>query len=249
MTGTERMLLRAEIHHDRRLIIGHTTLVAPGWVFVRTDEVLDPGDTVVLELSFARLLRPVRVEAQVIGKEPGDGPGYFPGIMLALVGGGRVAADAPLARLLADRARSGDDATPCVRRILVVEDSPLVRELVEVGADRFSGLVRVEVDAVESAEAALAMVAVRHYDLVVVDLYLPGELSGADLVRRLRTDEVDATPVIGFSIGGAVARDAFLDAGADVFLDKPVMLRDLFATLEHLTMLGENGREADPADG
>jgi hypothetical protein len=48
--------------------------------------------------------------------------------------------------------------------------------------------------------------------------------------------------VIGFSVGGVVARDAFLSAGADMFLDKPVMMRDVFTTLERLVV--KRGRTA-----
>jgi DNA-binding response OmpR family regulator len=58
-------------------------------------------------------------------------------------------------------------------------------------------------------------------------------MSGADLVRAIRQRGLD-TPVIGFSIGGTKARTAFLDAGADMYLDKPVMLRDIFGTLKRL---------------
>ena len=68
-----------------------------------------------------------------------------------------------------------------------------------------------------------------------LDLFLPGALSGADLVRELRTRRVDL-PVIGFSVGGTAARRAFLEAGADLFLDKPIALRDVFATLERLSV-------------
>ena len=45
-----------------------------------------------------------------------------------------------------------------------------------------------------------------------------------------------AVPVVAISVGGAAARDASLEAGADLFLDKPIVLRDLFTTLARLTL-------------
>ena len=111
-----------------------------------------------------------------------------------------------------------------------------MRDFIQMGADRFTrGTVRVIVDTADAAETALELMRDHTYDLVLVDLYLPGPMDGAELVRTLRTTEADL-PVIGFSVGGVVARDAFLSAGADLFLDKPVMMRDVFTTLERLVL-------------
>jgi CheY-like chemotaxis protein len=79
------------------------------------------------------------------------------------------------------------------------------------------------------------------YNLVVVDYYLPAE-DGAALISRMRRDERYAsTPVLAISVGGRDARDATISAGADLFLDKPVVLRDLLRTLQ---VLAQRGGEA-----
>ena len=40
--------------------------------------------------------------------------------------------------------------------------------------------------------------------------------------------------IVGMSVGGEGARRAMLGAGADIFLAKPIVLKDLFCTLEFL---------------
>ena len=175
---------------------------------------------------------PLDLEARVVAVDPGLGHGYAAGVKLAFV-----AAHAELERLawllgevLTDKPRED------VSRILVVEDSALMRDFIQLGADRFTrGSVRVVVDTTDTADAAVEVMKGLSYDLVLVDLYLPGSMDGAAFVRTLRRSEADL-PVIGFSVGGVTARDAFLSAGADLFLDKPVMVRDVFATLERLVV-------------
>jgi len=79
------------------------------------------------------------------------------------------------------------------------------------------------------------------YQLLFVDHFL-AESSGADLVARVRAEPAtQAIAILGISVGGKVARDAMLAAGADVFLDKPVRVRDLLATLERLSGLVQEG--------
>ena len=229
----ERMVLRVEIFHRSRQIVAHTTAVTMDSVVVRTDELLDPGDEVVVRLSFPRLLAPLALNAHVQSKDPGFGLGYFPGVTLELDG----EAPSELASLL----------TPATGpalvgyRVLLVEDSAVMRDAFQASADRFGG--RVIVDVAETGEEALGLAKRASYDLALVDLFLPGPMSGADLVRELRKTSAADLPVIGFSVGGASARDQFLAAGADVFMDKPVMVKDLFATLERL-MIARDRRPA-----
>jgi hypothetical protein len=45
-------------------------------------------------------------------------------------------------------------------------------------------------------------------------------------------------PIVAISVGGSDAREAAISAGADLFLDKPVVLRDLFRTLQVLSQQG-----------
>jgi CheY-like chemotaxis protein len=221
------MVLRAELTHRDRKVIAHTTGLTTESVVVRTDAAFAIDEVVGVQVSLRRLLPPLAFEARVVAKESGAGLGYFPGVTLAIL-----PTSEDLARLREVLDQTVDPGGPC--RILVVEDSALLRDFVHAGADRFSeGAGWLAVDTVETAEGAIAKLAEHDYDLALVDLYLGGAMSGADLVRDARARGEDLA-MIGFSIGGPKARDEFLDAGADLFLDKPVMMKDLFATIGRL---------------
>jgi DNA-binding response OmpR family regulator len=72
------------------------------------------------------------------------------------------------------------------------------------------------------------------YDVVIVDHYLPTE-DGATLIGRLRNEpSLAGISVVAISVGGNDVRRATLSAGADLFLHKPIVLRDLFRTFEFL---------------
>lgn len=232
----ERMVLRAELSHDQREIIAHTTELTPESAVVRTDEPLSTGDVVSLRLSLRQLLAPIELSARVTAIDPGSGLGFFPGVTLAF--------EQPtpeqrehLARLVG--ALEGDAADePPVCRILVVEDSQLMREHVETRAGRVADEgVRVVVDTADSVERAMELLESRSYALALVDLFLPDRV-GDQLVRTIRERGLDHIAVIGCSVGGASARESFLEAGADLYLDKPVKVKDLFATVQRLTLLG-----------
>lgn len=221
----ERMVLRAELVHEHRHIVAHTTALSATSVVVRTDERIALGSTVTLRLSFPRLFAMLEVTAQVVARDAGSGHGYYAGFALEFAESHR------LARLLdADRAHQRDRPF----RILLVEDSPVMCDVVAQSAATFSQTFQIVTSPAHGADAALALTARESFDLAIVDLFLPGDRGGDALVRELRVREPDL-PVIGFSVGGPKARQAFLDAGADVFLDKPIAVRDVFATLERLS--------------
>ena len=229
---SERLVLRAEVFHDTRHIIGHTTELSPTYVLIRTDEELAVGDAVRVRLSFPRLLPPLELEARVTAIDPGLGHGYARGVTLGF-DDGTTAHDGVL-KLLGSL---DDRIVVAPFRILVVEDSPIMRDFLQLGAERFlAGAGNIVVETADTAELALTYLQRETYDLVLADLFLPGDLDGAALVREVRAEQPHL-PVIGFSVGGAKAREAFLTAGADLFLDKPVMVKDVFATLERLTVM------------
>jgi len=80
------------------------------------------------------------------------------------------------------------------------------------------------------------------YDLLIVDYFLPSE-TAASLIARLRADSrLARTPIVAISVGGRDAREATISAGADVFVDKPLVFRDLFNTLRVLAERRERSR-------
>lgn len=104
------------------------------------------------------------------------------------------------------------------RTILVVDDTPLIREL---GALFLARAGRVVTAA--NAEEALAIADALHPDLVVADLLMPG-IDGAELCARLKRNPKHAhVPVVLLSATGqAEERERAVRAGADDVLPKPI---------------------------
>src|SRR5207237_9012686 len=94
-------------------------------------------------------------------------------------------------------------------RILIVEDEPAIAEAVEY-ALKAEGF---EVEAVDDGNDALEQARRRPYDLLVLDLMLPG-LSGIEVCRRLR--EASPVPILLLTAkDGEVDRVLGLEVGAD----------------------------------
>lgn len=114
-------------------------------------------------------------------------------------------------------------------RVLVVEDDPLLGDALRVGLAQ-AGFAA---DWVRDGRAGLVAAASEPFAALVLDLGLP-ELSGLELLRRLRADR-NAVPVLILTARDAIAdRIAGLDAGADDYLVKPVDLGELAARLRAL---------------
>lgn len=114
-------------------------------------------------------------------------------------------------------------------RLLLVEDDPMIGETVLdlLRADHHA------VDWVRDGEIADTALRTATYDLVILDLGLPGQ-GGLNLLRTLRT-RGNHVPVLIATARDAVAdRIAGLDAGADDYLVKPYNLDELLARIRAL---------------
>jgi DNA-binding response OmpR family regulator len=108
-------------------------------------------------------------------------------------------------------------------RVLVVDDEESILDFVEMGL-RYEGF---EVELAHDGPSALAAVASRRPDLVVLDLNLPG-LDGLDVCRRLR--QSSDVPILMLTARGEVdERVEGLEAGADDYLPKPFKFKELLA--------------------
>ena len=112
-------------------------------------------------------------------------------------------------------------------RVLLVEDDHLVADVVIEGL-RGSGFA---VDRVESAEQGDTALHNEHFDLIVLDIGLPG-VSGLEWLRRFRKKSAERarTPVLMLTArDGLDDRVDGLNLGADDYLVKPFELRELVA--------------------
>ena len=127
-------------------------------------------------------------------------------------------------------------------RILVVEDEPMVAEVVE----RYLRRERYDVEVVHDGERALASFEREPPDLVVLDLMLPG-IDGMEVCRRLR--ERVATPVIMLTArGDEVDKLLGLGMGADDYVTKPFSPRELTARIQAVLRRSGSRHEARDAD-
>jgi two-component system, OmpR family, alkaline phosphatase synthesis response regulator PhoP len=130
-----------------------------------------------------------------------------------------------------------------VTKILVVEDDPAVRDVVEHALSR-EGM---ETATVENGEEALERLRGEPFDLVVLDVMLPG-IDGISVCRELRADgENGDIPVVMLT-----ARDdeinvvVGLEVGADDYVTKPFSPRELVSRVRaHLRRRSLDARKAE----
>jgi DNA-binding response OmpR family regulator len=87
-----------------------------------------------------------------------------------------------------------------------------------------------EVDSATSGPAALRAVQLHDYDLVVLDLMLPG-VHGSEVLRRMLDERPDRRILVLSAVTGVEARVGCLEAGAVDFLAKPFALAELLARI------------------
>jgi two-component system copper resistance phosphate regulon response regulator CusR len=117
-------------------------------------------------------------------------------------------------------------------RLLVVEDEPKAGDYIQKGLSE-SGFV---VDLVRSGIDGLAAATAMHYDLIVLDVMLPG-LDGWQVISALRKS-LD-TPVLFLTARDALAdRIKGLELGADDYLVKPFAFAELLIRIKTLLRRG-----------
>jgi two-component system response regulator MprA len=113
-------------------------------------------------------------------------------------------------------------------RILVVDDEPAVAATI-ARVLRSEGH---EADVAGDGDAALRLTRARAYDLIVLDVLLPGR-DGIAICRQLRADR-DVPILMLTALGSTDERVRGLDSGADDYLVKPVAYRELLARVRAL---------------
>ena len=129
--------------------------------------------------------------------------------------------------------------SPSLRKILVVDDDPRLRDLLRRYLTEQGFNVFVAEDAREMAKVWQR----EHVDLLVLDLMLPGE-DGLSICRRMRGNH-DNTPIIMLTAKGEeVDRIIGLEMGADDYLSKPFNPRELLARIN--AILRRRGADEHP---
>jgi two-component system, OmpR family, copper resistance phosphate regulon response regulator CusR len=118
-------------------------------------------------------------------------------------------------------------------RILVVEDEPTAATVLAKGLREHAYAV----DIANDGDAALEQAAINQYDLLIVDVLLPG-IDGFEVCRRLRANGASVPVLMLTALGRLDDRVEGLDAGADDYLPKPYHFKELLARVRALLRRG-----------
>jgi uncharacterized protein (TIGR02266 family) len=231
----EAVTLFVEYEGADDLIGDFTENLSSGGTFVATHRSLPIGTQIQLVLSFPGLLEPIAIEGVVRWTRGGNATGDAGAGIEFAVGPARDALAA-----IVERIRSRDPRMMArLLRVLVVEDNRHVAELIQQG---LAGATRRDVGGgvsfvfrnAEDGRTALELLRDEAFDVLIIDVYLP-VVDGPTVITVARRELglVDL-PIIAVSAGGEPARDAALEAGANIFLDKPMRLRRIIETMQRL---------------
>lgn len=125
--------------------------------------------------------------------------------------------------------RPDEDAPHAGAKILVVEDEPLVRDLIALNL-RHAGF---DVTTAATWPEGLGLITRTPWDLAVVDVMLPGG-DGMDLVAKARAAGVACPMMMLTARGETSAKVRGLDSGADDYMTKPFDVPELLARVRAL---------------
>jgi uncharacterized protein (TIGR02266 family) len=210
----------------------YTENLSHGGTFIHTSRPLAIGSEIRLVLSFPGLLEPIAVDGVVrwTRTEPDHGVGIE-----FLDGPGRE----KLAELVERILKREPGTVARVIKMLVVEDNEHVSALVTNGlaasAKRnFGDDIVFTFATAATGQEALQLLASDTFDAVLIDVYLP-VIDGPRVIDQARRElGLVNLPIIAVSAGGEVARSEAMAAGATIFIDKPMRLRQLIDTLRGL---------------
>jgi two-component system chemotaxis response regulator CheY len=120
-------------------------------------------------------------------------------------------------------------------RCLVVEDSPMMRQLIVFALHRMRELEVVEAD---DGVDAMRKLAGSKFDIVVTDINMP-IMDGLKLVKRIRSDEAHKNvPIIIITTEGSQEdRSRALALGANAYITKPIQAPQVIAKVKELLKL------------
>jgi two-component system OmpR family response regulator len=125
-------------------------------------------------------------------------------------------------------------------RVLLVEDDPMIGAAVQAGLQDASYAA----DWVKNGQSALDALGIQSYDLVLLDLGLPGK-DGMDVLHTMRTKANAVLPVLIITArDGLDDRLRGLDGGADDYVLKPFEMAELLARMR--AVLRRKGGFASP---
>lgn len=125
-------------------------------------------------------------------------------------------------------------------RILLVEDEEQLNKIIKLNLE-FEGY---EVIAIKNGEAALQAIDNQHFDLLILDVMLPG-INGLQLCEKVRITNNQVAIIIISAKDTSQDRISGLKVGADDYLTKPFVLEELLLRVKNLIKRSsEDGKQA-----
>lgn len=239
------VVLKVEYSTAQDFLADYTCDASNSGLFIATNQDFKLGEIIHFSISFPGLLVPIDCKAKVehLRKDNHHSQERLNGIGVSFIFDSTEQACAiqdllqKFSNKRETKKESRESSPPF--RVLLAEDNPLVLKMLHYGLKKFhaskmtSKLV-LEVVEVENGLRAWEEISKNRVDLAIVDYSMP-VMNGDQLIRKIREDpHLATTPIVAVSIGGREARDATYAAGADLFLDKPLMLAALIDSLQRL---------------
>ncbi|MBP9086433.1 MAG: response regulator [Kofleriaceae bacterium] len=234
----EEITLFVEYEGAEDILGDYTENLSAGGTFVATTRELAIGTEVKLVLQFPGLLRPLSLTGVVRWKRAD-----LPGCGIEFVDAG----ERLFMLTVMEQIRERDPRTvQQPYRLLLVEDNVHIAALIEEGLTSssqrsFGNRLVFQFRRAGNGRDACEILRQETFDAMIVDVYLP-IIDGPGVVRFARQElGLTTLPIIAISGGGAAAKKVALEAGADLFLDKPMRLKQVIETMQRL-MLPANAR-------
>lgn len=235
------VILKVEYDDPELVAADYLTNLGSGGLFVRTQEPFELGRTLGLTISFPGFLDPLALEGTVRWRRTQDDPDGEEqagmGIELDLSNPETAEVFHALTSRLA-RPKSTEGGS---LQLLLVEDNKVVIDLFSHAIRKFSSErnagEEVVITTAGDGQQALEILGTTTIHVAIIDQVLP-VLSGLELIRSMQADpKLCRVPILAVSASRGETRQEALRAGADIFLEKPVTLSRLTATLRTLIAL------------
>ena len=130
--------------------------------------------------------------------------------------------------------------------ILVIDDEPAIRDMLQIALDA-AGF---KVELAEDAKQAYPIIIDTPPDLILLDWMMPGT-SGIELLRRLRRDEINVPVIMLTAKVEEASKISGLDSGADDYIAKPFSPRELVSRVKAILRRtsGKNLKDVIKVDG
>lgn len=116
-------------------------------------------------------------------------------------------------------------------KILYIEDNLDTQELVKIFLRQIA-----DVDCYVNAENILQRLAEKNYDLILLDINLPGKIDGTDAIKLIRRDErFKDIPIIAITAYAMIGdREKFLNMGCNEYIAKPFFREELINKVQNI---------------